>query len=486
MLPMKKLALSLLILSCSIALTAQQLAPALGPVLNVTPTSANGNSRPRVVLVNDSVPLVMWGKSASVNGAVFVSLWNGTSFGTATQISPSGLSVYVSPDEGGDIAVRGDTVYVVFFTTDSRCYCVHSYDAGTTWSDTVRVDHQQEHHNYTPDVQVDRNGNPVVAFEASDNPMVITHQMVCRSYDGGNTFTMEQYADVNVAGVPCECCPPSLLINDSMTYVIYRNNDNNVRDIVMTISSDSGMTFPVVSEVDQNNWVVTSCPVAGAEGAFYRDSVLVFWKSGNKLWYGCGHAQTGITGPDQLLEPSLSASVLQKHPFVLTLGDTVIYLWDDRRSSNYNCYISIFANGPQAVTAPFIINDTTGSAENGTQQTPHLAVYGNDLHIVYQDIATGLVKYRKATIAGVVGVEELPQQLSPAIFPVPAKESFTITGIDEPFTVTIFSMNGEIVAAYPQVISGQVLKSEGLAPGMYTVLITTESGVKSSVPLIKQ
>lgn len=483
---MKNFALSLLVLSCGISLAAQQLAPAFSLVINVTATSANGNSRPRVVLIHDSVPLVMWGKSASVNGAVFVSTWNGSAFGAATQISPSGLSVYVSPDEGGDIAAKGDTLYAVFFTTDSRCYSVHSYDAGVTWSDTVRVDHQLEHHNYTPDVQIDRNGNPVVAFEASDNAMAVTHQMVCRSYDGGNTFTMEQYADVNVAGVPCECCPPSLLINDSMTYVIYRNNDNNFRDIVMTISSDSGMTFPVVSEVDQNNWLITSCPVAGAEGAFYRDSVLVFWKSGNKLWYGCGHAQTGATGPDRLLEPSLSASVLQKHPFVLTLGDTVIYLWDDRRSSNYNCYVSIFANGPQPVTLPFIVNDTIASAENGTQQTPHMAVYGNTLHIVYQDVATGLVKYRKGTIAGVVGVEEPAAQLSPVIFPVPAKESFTITGVDEPFAVTVYAVNGAVAATYTQVVSGQPLPLHDLAPGMYTVLITTESGAKSSVPLVKQ
>lgn len=470
---------------CGIPLSAQQLMPALEPVISVTPTSANGSTRPRIVLVNDTIPLVMWAKSASVNGAVFVARWNGTAFGSPVQISPAGMSIYTSADEGGDIAARGDTVYAVFFTTDSRCYSVHSYDAGVTWSDTVRIDHQVAHHNYTPDVQIDRSGNPVVVFEGSDAAMVNTHQLVCRSYDGGNTFTTEQDAHLGVTGLPCECCPPSLLINDSMVYVIYRNNNNNRRDIVVTISSDSGLTFPVVSEVDQNNWAMSTCPTAGAEGAFYRDSVLVVWKSTNKIWYGCGHAQTGAAGTNQLLEPSLPASVLQKHPFVVVSGDTVIFAWDDRRSNNYNCYLSISINGPEPVTMPFIINDTIGNAESGTQQTPHLALHGNRMHMVYQDISTGLVMYRAANITGSVGVEEHAVKTLPAIFPVPVHESFTLTNTDGPCTLEIFAMNGQRVLAIAGVTNGQPVSCEGLASGAYTVIITAASGAKTNLPLIK-
>lgn len=466
--------------------SAQELAPVFGPFLQVTPTNANGSTRPRIALVNDSIPIVTWTKVGAPGGVVFVARWNGTGFDPAVQVSPSGIDIYTSAEEGGDIAARGDTAYIVYFTGSSECYCIHSYDAGLTWSDTVRVDHQAMNHAYTPNVEIDRNGNPVIAFETADMSMSNAGIMVCRSYDGGNSFTMEQPAHTSVTGVPCECCPPAFLNRDEKAYVIYRNNDNNRRDIVMTISSDSGMTFPTVSEVDQNGWMISACPTAGAEAAFYRDSILVFWKSANKLYYGCGHDQTGATGPDNLLEPALAASVVQKHPVVATFGDTVIYLWDDRRTTNYDCYISISGNGAQQITTPVVLSDTVGTAENGTQQTPHVALQGDKLHIVYHNAAAGLVMYRTATIGGGVGVTEFTQLAVPTMYPVPAKESFTILNLDGTCVVSIFNMNGEMVSQQTNVVSGEILNVENIARGGYTVVITNESGVKTSLPLIKQ
>ncbi len=482
----KRTFLSLLILFGGFLLTAQELVPVFGPFIQVTPTNVTGSTRPRIALVQDSIPIVTWVKLGPPAGIVYVARWNGSGFGTPVQISPSGIDVYCSAEEGGDIAARGDTAYIVFFTASSECYSVHSYDAGLTWSDTVRIDHQVMNHAYTPNVEIDRNGNPVIAFEMADMSMANAEIMVCRSYDGGNTFTMEQPAHLSVSGVPCECCPPTFLNKDENAYVIYRNNDNNRRDIVMTMSSDSGMTFTTVSEVDQTNWTISSCPTAGAEAAFYRDSILIVWKSTNKLYYGCGHNATGATGPDNLLEPSLAASVLQKHPVVSTIGDTVIFLWDDRRTTNYDCYISIVGNGAHQITAPFILNDTIGTAETGTQQTPHVALEGDLMHIVYQNGATGIVMYRTATIGGGLSVAEHTSQTHPLIFPVPAKESFTISNITGKCTVSIYNMNGELVVQQLNVISGNNINIESFVRGSYSVVITTEEGNKTSLPLIKQ
>lgn len=483
-----KYALAILLLSgCFIHSAAQELTPLFDPIIPVTPTNANGSTRPRIALVNDTVPLVTWAKSGSGNGIVYCAKWNGSAFGTAIQVSPSGLNVYCSAEEGGDIAARGDTAYIVFFTTNSLCYCVHSYDGGNTWSDTVRIDHQDMDHAYTPDVQMDAAGNPVVVFETSDMNMANTRQMVSRSTDGGNSFAQETDAHLGVTGIPCECCPPALLINDSMQYVIYRNNDNNRRNIVMTISSDSGATFPIVCETDQTNWTLSACPTTGAEAAFYRDSVLMIWKSANKIWFGCGHAQTGAEGSDALLEPALTASVIQKHPVVCTAGDTVVYLWDDRRTANYDAYIAIRGNGALPITTPFILNDTAGTAENGIQQTPHAIIEGDRIHIVYQDAVSGRVLYRAASIGGPVGIGEVMNGApSPLIYPVPANDYFVLSGVNTSSTVEVFAMNGECTARFTRVLPGQQLDCSTWAPGMYLVVITATDGAKSSINLIKQ
>lgn len=484
---MKSLWSALLFCCISCMMSSQELTPVFSPVLPVTPTNANGSTRPRIVLVRDSVPLVMWTKTGSGNGIVFTSRWNGSSFDPAVQVSPSGINVYCSADEGGDIAARGDTVYVVFFTTNSVTYCVRSFDAGTTWSDTVRIDHQDMDDAYTPDVQIDKNGNPVVAFEQSDMSMSNTRIMMNRSDDAGQTFSMETDAHLNVPnGIPCECCPPSLLIKDSMAYVMYRNNDNNIRNIVMTISADSGMTFPVVSEVDNTNWVLSACPTAGAEGAFYRDSVLLVWKSANKIWFGCGNAQDGNAGVDQLLEPSLAASVAQKQPSVCTTGDTVIYTWSDRRTNNYDVYISVSGNGPQQISTPFIYNDTIGNSENATQQNPQAVYFGGYVHLVYQDLTPGKVMYRKAEIGGAVGITEQHQKIEPEIYPSPASESFTINHLTGPCTLSVYNMNGQQVLCQMNIISGQRINIENLVKGSYLVTILSEDGIMSTLTLIKQ
>jgi hypothetical protein len=483
---MKTHFLSLLLFCCGASLGAQELAPAFGSFISVTPNNLYGSTRPRIALVNDSIPVVIWGRNNTATGHLYVSRWNGSAFTTPVAVS-QGLDVYTSSNEGSDLAAQGDTAYIVFFTSASQCYCIHSYDGALTWSDTVRIDHAPLRHAYTPNVEIDRNGNPVVVFESSDPTMMMNPaQMVCRSYDGGNSFTMEQPAHTNVTGVPCECCPPDLLISDSMTYVIYRNNENNRRDIVMTISSDSGITFPAVAPVDQTNWTLAACPAAGADGAFYRDSVLIFWKSSTKLWYGCAHAQTGATGADRLLEPTLGASINQYHPVVLTVGDTVVYLWDDRRASNIDCYLAISGNGPRQITTAFVVNDTSGTASIGTQQGPHAVMQGNKIHIVYDNTLQGKVMYRVATISGAVAVEELPEKAAPAIFPVPAHESFTVANVEGKCTVEIFAVNGACVSTSSGVVAGQSIAIGALANGTYSVVITTEHGEKTSLPLIKQ
>ncbi len=485
---MKKLLIFVLVVTCSSGLIAQELTPVFGSVIPVTLTNANGSTRPRIALVNDSVPLVTWVKTGSGNGIIYCSRWNGTSFDSAVQVSPSGLNVYTSVDEGGSIAAKGDTAYIVFFTLTSECYCVRSFDAGITWSDTVRIDHLDVDHAYTPDVEIDNNGNPVVAFESSDPNMAGTRQYVTRSNDAGASFIPETEAHLAVTGMPCECCPPSLLIKDSMMYVFYRNNNNNQRNIVFTASSDSGATFPVVSELDQTNWILTTCPTAGPEAAFYRDSIVVVWKSSFKIWYACADAQTGAEGPDALLEPALGSSVVQKHPQVLTLGDTVVYIWDDRRNMNTDVYISISGNGPQQVTTPFMFNDTIGVAEFGTQQTPNAAVEGNNVHLVYQDQVMGTVQYRKASITGPVGIAENVSVTSIGVraYPMPATDYFSLDNLNGICDVELYSLSGEVVAIYRNVVAGQQMNCNELCPGVYSVVITDKTGKKTSVPLITQ
>jgi hypothetical protein len=446
-----------LFLMATLSLGAQELVPALGPIIPVTPNNTLGSTRPRLALVRDSIPLVVWTRTSASNDIMYSSRWNGTGFDPAVQITPSGLDVYTSAEEGGDVAARGDTVFVVFFTTDSRVYSVRSVDGGISWADTVRVDHRDTTDAYTPDVQILPGGNPVVLFETSDPAMINTGQMVTKSMDGGMTFGMETFAHLNVSGLPCECCPPALLVNDSMVYSIYRNNANNIRNIVMTISSDSGATFPIVSEFDQTNWMLMSCPTAGAEGMFYRDSVLAVWKSTNHIYFACGHATNGNAGPDQRLEPSVPANILQKQPSVCGSGDTIV---------------------------------TIGTAENGTQQNPHAAYNNGIIHLTYQELGSGIIYYRRATISGVVNVPETSQEgsITMNMYPNPVTDELILQNLSgrRGCTARIMDAEGKLISIIALMQGQNSIDCSMLTPGMYFLNVQDAQGSVFTSYFIKQ
>jgi hypothetical protein len=466
-------------------ITAQQIQPLLQQPYIVNAAST-GSSRPRMALVNDSVPLITWTYTGAGLPVVYAARWNGNGFNAPVQISPAGMQVYGSLDEGGDIAARGDTAYITFFTADSRSYIVRSIDGGVTWGDTVRIDHDVFEHAYTPDVAIMPDGNPVVAFEGADSQMVNTGQLFTRSFDGGITFTQEVTTNDSVSGVPCECCSPVLLAEDSMVYILYRNNQSNIRNIVMTASSDSGITFPIVAETDQTNWFLMSCPVAGAEAYIWGDSIISIWKSSNSIYYGTANRFDGNEGTFARVDPSVSSTVIQRSPSICGSGDTVFYVWSDRRTNNYEVYVAGSYNGVFQVSQAFVFNDTAGSAESGTQRSPH-AVYSNGvLHLVYQNQTTDEVIYRRATAFSPLGITNADINNPFAIYPVPANDEFIVNGnFHGNCTVTVYNIIGSEVAIFNDVTSGQHLNCRNFVSGVYSVVITDEAGNSFVNKLIK-
>lgn len=449
-------------------------------------TPGTGSARPRMALVDDSIPLITWTYNGAGTPVVYAARWNGNGFNAPIAVSPSGLQVYGSLDEGGDIAAKGDTAYITFFTGDSRSFIVRTVDGGLSWSDTVRIDHEVFEHAYTPDVAILNDGNPAVVFEGSNAAMTATGQLYCRSFDGGVTFSTEVTAHDSVNGMPCECCPPALLVQDSMVYILYRNNLNNIRNIVMTVSSDSGQTFPVVAETDQTNWLLMSCPVAGAEAFILGDSIVSVWKSGNSVYYGTANRFDGGEGSFSRIDPSVSATVIQRSPAVCGSGDTLFYVWSDRRTNNYDVYVAGSFSGVFQPSQAFVFNDTIGSAESGTQRSPHAVYADGVLHLVYQNQTTDEVVYRRASVFSPVGISEVSSKNKLAIFPSPAGELITVSGgFQGKSDVRIYSATGALTAIFNNVNSGQQLNCANFESGMYFVQVTDSDGMTFTSTFIK-
>ena len=212
---MKKLLLSFIFILFSFISFSQSAVLQLYPPIVVAGGSTYSSIKPRIALVNDSIPIIMWGKPSPA-GKIFVSKWNGTSFTLPLQVSPSALNTYTNANDGPNIAAKGDTVFVTYFSMAgviTKIYLNSSYDAGTTFSDTVRVDNQYPtsgKYAYSPFVAIAPGGNPFMCYETSTSTLALPEQLFNKSLDGGLSFSAEINANTAAPGEPCECCPPSM------------------------------------------------------------------------------------------------------------------------------------------------------------------------------------------------------------------------------------------------------------------------------------
>ena len=114
---MKKL---LLILLCLPLIGFGQLPQLSWGSFTTISSNADGYGRPRIVLTSDNTPLIIWRKDSSPK-VLRASKWNGNSFLPPYDILQAGI--LPSSWDGPEVAAKGDTVYVVFTSSDVFFTC---------------------------------------------------------------------------------------------------------------------------------------------------------------------------------------------------------------------------------------------------------------------------------------------------------------------------------------------------------------------------
>jgi hypothetical protein len=445
----------------------------LSPQQVVAGGSTYGSVKPRIVLTRNNIPLVMWSRA---NGIIYSSRWNGSGFSAPVQVTPTGVLCYTNSNEGPHIAARGDTVFVSFFSlpmTSSKIYLVKSIDGGLTWQDTVRADHQPPATpGYTPAVAIDPLGNPYVVFEKATQTMQNPSQMCNRSTDGGQTFSMEVSANAPAPGIPCECCPPMILQKNNSVYVMYRNNINNLRNIHLTHSGDSGQSFTQNIQIDSTNWVLNGCPSAGPEAIWNGDSIFSVWMSqvgGNgRIILGRMHGGTLQSNRHRIIDYQNQMSIVQRHPSIAGSGDTLAVCWDDNRAnSNISCFVSFSTSGVSGLGQSVVwLSDSVFSA-TGNQQVPSVAFGNGIFHFVFQSAFTNEVIYRKGTFTG-LSVSETHQNLQVTIFPNPGSDFVFVQTSKPGFSYRMLDVKGQEIKSEVRVSGDQTeLDIQDLPKGIY-------------------
>ena len=228
--------------------------------------NTTGYGRPRMTLTANDIPVIIWLKDGN-DHSIMMSRGNGNgTFSTLIEIVDHDLEPagFIGPE----IASKGDTVYIAFICgafTNNAIMIKRSFDAGITFSDTIRVSPKDNNYKYAmPNVEVKDDGNPIISYMKCTQNYTDWEQIVNISMDFGSTFDNEVNASVFSPGEPCDCCKSSVITEGNNVYLLFRNNDNNVRNMYISKSIDGGISFTSTEDLDDINWILNSCPTSSA------------------------------------------------------------------------------------------------------------------------------------------------------------------------------------------------------------------------------
>lgn len=460
--------------------------------ITVADGSTYGNIRPRLSLADNDLPLVLVGKSG--NGELYVVKGNGTSFDMPVEVTPPGLQTYLANWTGPDIASNGNNVVVVFKAQpllSGNIYAVRSTDGGVTFGDTIRVDNHDIGQTWMPALDMDENGNPHVTYMIFNASGADERIAIASSTDGGASYLPQQVVTNTTPGVACDCCPPEVLIKGQYQLALLRNNQNNVRDAWGSLSTDGGATFNSTENMDNLGWVITSCPSTGPHGVILGDSAYVVSASkanGTYRVYASSMGLIGgldVTNVEIMSEPTTSVGDSQNFPRISGSGDTLVLVWEEKEAGNTDIMCAVATDGLTQTLGSFKsrVNETTV----GVQSKPDVILKNGVVHVIYQDLSTGNVIYRKGSVSNVTSVSA--QSLEKMeIFPNPATSSVAISNID-PATITSVHMMDGIGREVPlkMITQNDVVSlswSEEIANGNYVISVEFENGLSLSEQIV--
>ncbi|MDG1331050.1 MAG: T9SS type A sorting domain-containing protein [Crocinitomicaceae bacterium] len=479
---MKNLLLTLTILGISLYSMAQQ-SIIWEPEISVADGSIYGNTRPRLTLSTNDNPVVIFG---GVGGALHIARLNGANFDSPTPIVPAGMETYLANWTGPDIAAHGDTVIAVFKAqpiSTGNIYTVRSTDGGITFSDTIRADDHDIGESWMPAMDIDDNGNPVVTYMIFNAQGLDERIAVVHSTNAGLSYEPQLVVTATTNGVACDCCPPEVVVSGNTQLALFRNNESNIRDSYGSLSEDGGVSFTSDANLDNLNWLITSCPATGPAGVIIGDSAYVVSASRAagtyRVYASAASAVGGLNLGDVTMmdPPTATAGDIQNFPRISGSNDTLVVVWEEKLSGNTDiiCAVSTDGNSSSLGTYKSMVN----ASATGTQSKPDVIYKNGFVHVVYQDYASDDVIYRRGTIADVTGVNDLiAEQVH--VSPNPTSGHIQISGLPniDAEKIAVFNAQGQEVLFDSAINQNSIDLEIKDSKGNYQVVIYLINGSK--------
>lgn len=432
-----------------------------------------GNMHPRMSLNRAGNPLIVWGRIG--DQSVLFSRWNGTIFTTPVKLNPTWLTVATASWMGPDIASHGDTVYVVVKRTPeasdtNRIFIFTSFNGGISFNTPVETGVIGDSISRFPTIATDASGNPIVAFMKFNPSFLNSLWVVIKSTDYGRTFSIDKKASGwgNSADV-CDCCPGAIVSEGNTSAVLYRNNNSNIRDSWAGISNNNATSFTSGFALENNNWMLMSCPATGPDGVIIGDTLYSTFMSGGsgnyRNYLSKSSINSGTFSSVSNLTGAITGLTLQNYPRIASDGKAMAIVWKQIVTSSAQLPI-LFTND---IAKGFSIKYDTVDLDNITNAD--VVISNGKIFVVWQDDNSGTVKYRIGMYTpSTTRINEVSEN-NFSVYPNPVSSTITLqSNFDlENEEVKIVTVLGETVLT--QKINNTTIDVSELNNGIYFIQI---------------
>lgn len=304
----------------------------------------------------------------------------GQPLGKSVPVNQPDENVYFQ-QESPAVAVRGEEVFVTWsqihptiapdkpFASELRLS--RSTDGGRTFSPSILVndDGQLIQHMFDS-IEIAPNGTLHMAWIDGREGKKEPGTFVARSTDHGRTISPNFKLD----GDTCVCCRTSVATStDGVIYVAWRKVfENNIRETVVSRSTDGGESFSPSVVVGNDQWVYPACPHRPASlGVDRQGRLYVVWYSEDVdetpaiyLAYSDDQGQS-FSRKKQL---NRSKGTVSDHPqMAVDLDGRIVVIWEEQSPNRREVVISVSLDRGQSFGTPVKMNEMSGT-------TPSVAV----------------------------------------------------------------------------------------------------------------